>query len=417
VTNRRALWTVAFVALAIRLAAAVVVDGFRHPEVNEYDSLARALVSGQGFLYYHIGIPYYSYAPPMDAWIGAASYWLTGALALKMAIQIAAGTALCVVTAILATRLFGGWIAPLAAGLLVAVHPGLVIYNVQKSHPLSLDALFFSLALLATIRLFERPTTRRAIELGAIVGIGAFSRATIVVFLPIAGLWLLVSTWPAWIGAVRNGVFAGVIAAAIIAPWTIRNTLIHHRFVFMLTTDGDDFWRGNNPNATGHSYVRPGLIVLDAMPPDEKRDLESQPNELAQADWFWRHARAFIREHPDQFVRLTLLKFYSFWWFAPQTGVLYPGAWRALYMAYYSSVLVLAIVGAWTVRRSGPPATQIGLVIAAFLLGLSALQSLYYVEGRHRWAVEPMVIVLSGGGVATLLSRLRVRVPETAPLR
>ena len=90
-TNRRALWTVAFVALAIRLAAAVVVDGFRHPEVNEYDSLARALVSGQGFLYYHIGIPYYSYAPPMDAWIGAASYWLTGALALKMAARSEAG--------------------------------------------------------------------------------------------------------------------------------------------------------------------------------------------------------------------------------------------------------------------------------------------------------------------------------------
>jgi 4-amino-4-deoxy-L-arabinose transferase-like glycosyltransferase len=428
-TYRRTLWIVALAALAVRIVAAVAIDGFRHPDLNEYDSLARALVSGHGFVYYHIGIPYYSYAPPMDAWIGAASYWLTGSLVLKMALQIAMGTALAVTTAILAARVFGGWLAPLAAGLLVAVHPGLVIYNVSKSHPLSADALFFTLALLATVRLYERPITRRALALGAIVGIGAFSRATIVVFLPIAALWLLASkggpegpplrsAWPSWSVAVRNGVVAGLVAAAIIAPWTIRNTLLHHRFVFMLTTDGDDFWRGNNPKATGHSYVGPGEIVLNSLPPEEMRDLESQPNELAQADWFWRHARAFIRQHPDQFVRLTLLKFYSFWWFAPQTGVLYPGSWRALYMAYYSGVVLLAALGAWSVRRRGPPATQIAVVIAAFLLGLSALQSLYYVEGRHRWAVEPMLIVLSGGGAAALLERrlARRRAPEPAPL-
>ena len=46
-----------------------------------------------------------------------------------------------------------------------------------------------------------------------------------------------------------------------------------------------------------------------------------------------------------------------------------------------------------------------GLLIAAFLLALSLLQSLYYVEGRHRWAVEPILIAISGVGVGSIAAR------------
>ncbi|MDA1183126.1 MAG: glycosyltransferase family 39 protein, partial [Acidobacteria bacterium] len=338
----------------------------------------------------------------------AGSYWLSDSIVPLMLLQLASGAGLAVVTSLIATRLFGGWRAGAAAGLLVALHPGLVVYSATKAHPLAFDALFFSLALLQSYRLVEQTTIRRAVELGVIVGIGTLSRATIVIFLPIAGLWsLMVTPRPSWGRAIRNTVVAGLCAGAIVAPWTIRNSLLHQQFVFLLTTDSDDFWRGNNRFATGHSYFDSDRIVLDMLTPEERQDLLQRPDELAQREWFSTHARAFISANPERFVHLTLMKFFYFWWFAPQTGVLYPPVWRLLYQAYYVGVLIFTVVGVRRIAREGGPPLAKAVVLGAFLLSLSALQSLYYVEGRHRWAVEPMLLALAGGGAACLAERGR----------
>ena len=102
---------------------------------------------------------------------------------------------------------------------------------------------------------------------------------------------------------------------------------------------------------------------------------------------------------------LALRKFFYFWWYAPATGLLYPQAWFQLYMAYYVIALLLAAVGVSRVARIRGPGMPLALLVGAFLLVLSSFQSLYYVEGRHRWAVESLVLVFSGGGVASLLIR------------
>jgi len=104
-------------------------------------------------------------------------------------------------------------------------------------------------------------------------------------------------------------------------------------------------------------------------------------------------------------------KFFYFWWFAPQTGVLYPPVWRLLYQVYYGGALIFAFVGVQRLVRDGGPPVAKAVVLGAFLLLLSALQSLYYVEGRHRWAVEPMLLALTGGGVAALMDRGRGQLP------
>lgn len=405
-----AVWVVAAVALAARIAAAVTLDGFRHPYLEEWDLIAHNLLEGRGFTYPHHGVIYHSYIAPFSAWISAASYWLTGSIAAAMLLQIAAGVALAVVTAHIAARLFGGWVAPLAAGLLVAVHPGLTIYSATRSHSLAFDALFFALTLLQAYRLAERPTLGRALQLGAIVGVGMLSRATIVVFLPIIAFWLLATSGrTAWPSLARRMIVAAICAAAIVAPWSIRNSLLHGRFVLLLTTDSEVFWRGNNPLATGSSYVDRTRTIYAAMPRAEMEDLRRQPGELAQAAWFQARARAFIREHPAAFIRLTLRKFVQFWSFSPQTGVLYPRAWFHLYLAYYVAVLLLAAIGTWRVLRIGGDARHRAWLVGAFLLALSALQSFYYVESRHRWGVEALVLAMSGGGAAVLWERVAGR--------
>jgi len=409
--NRRKLyWLIALFGWAMRLIVGIATGGVRHPQLLEYDWIAHSMIAGRGFLFPHLDINYYSFAAPLYAWISVAGYWLFGSIVPVMLIQIAAGATLAAIASLIAERLYAGSIAGVASGILVALHPGLIIYSATKAHPLTFDALFFALALLQCLRIAERPTLRRFIVFGLIVGVGTLSRGTIVIFLPIAGLWLL-ATIPKriWSNAIRNLIVAGLCAAAIIAPWTIRNSILHHQFVFLLTTDAEDFWRGNNPHATGGSYFDNGTLAIDKLSPQEQLEMRQQPNEIAQANWFARKSREFIRAQPLSFVRMFLTKLYQFWWFAPQTGVEYPSWWRNLYMLYYVLALFLAVLGLWRTVRVGPPASHFAMLIVVFVVALSVLQSLYYVEGRHRWGIEAMLLALSGVGFASVVERIRRR--------
>lgn len=410
------LLIVGALALAMRVMAAIVLDGFRHPHLEEYDVVARNLLAGRGFTYGHHGIIYHSYIAPMHVWVSAASYWLTGSVGSVMGLQIVVGTSQALVTSAVARRVFGGWLAPLGAGILVALHPGLIVYSASRSHSLVFDALFFTLAILFALRLADRQTPMRALQLGLIVGLATLSRVTIVLFLPVSIAWLLMVTpRPSRPAIIRSSLIVCVCAAGVVAPWTIRTSALHEQFVLVRTTGTEMFWRGNNPNASGTSHIAGGRTVFSMLPAEDARDLEQQPDELAQAEWFRDRAVAFILESPGDFVRLTLLKFYYFWWYAPTTGLLYPRAWLQSYMLYYVVTLVLAGAGVSLAARIGKGRMAGALLIGSMLLVLSAFQSLFYVEGRHRWAVEPLILVFSGGGVASLLARPRTIGAVSAP--
>ena len=57
-----------------------------------------------------------------------------------------AGAALAVAVALSLAHLCN-WMAGSIAGILVAIHPGFVLYNSTKAHTLAFDALFFAGAL------------------------------------------------------------------------------------------------------------------------------------------------------------------------------------------------------------------------------------------------------------------------------
>jgi 4-amino-4-deoxy-L-arabinose transferase-like glycosyltransferase len=411
------LWAIAALAFLVRLGAGLWTGGLWHPELWEYDQIARSLLAGRGFSLPHLMITYYSYVTPLHSWATAAGYWLTGSTVALMLLQMAAGAALAVVVACISRRIFGGWMAGAIAGTLVAIHPGFVLYNSTKAHSLAFDSLFFALALLQSFRLAERPTLRRFLIFGLIIGVGTLSRGTMLIMGPLGGFWLLARS-PRESRAIlfRHLALAGLLAAVIIAPWAIRNSLMHHRLVLLISTESEDFWLGNNPRATGHTLIDAEHTVFMSLPPDERDDLYRQPHEMAQADWFSQRSRAFVKAHPGEFFRLWALKFFNFWWYAPQTGAKYPGSWFYLYMIFYAVMLVLAAVGVLRIIQLGPPATQMGWLVGIFLVGLSLLQSVYHVDGRHRWGIEPILLALSGGGAAFLLERLLRKKSRTATI-
>src|SRR6185436_17937434 len=111
-----------------------------------------------------------------------------------------------------------------------------------------------------------------------------------------------------------------------------------------------------------------------------------------QADLFRQAARTFVGDHPGAFAALSVRKFASFWWFPATAGLTYPGAWLVVYRLFYLALLVGAVlgaVGAW--RDADRGGRQRLIPLLAMLGSISVAQSLFYVDVRHRWAVEPLL--------------------------
>lgn len=400
-----AFWVLFVAALVVRLGVGLAFGGLTAPETFEAHETANALLAGRGFVYIsHGGVPHHSFYQPMYPWVAAAMYWLGGGSLLPlMLLQIVAGSLTAVIIARSGARLFSP-AAGLAAGSLVALHPGLVVYSATKAHELAFDALAFSLVFWQWTRLSRDLTLRNAVWLGMLTGLSLLERPTALVFLPVGAAWL----W--WrlptvdrAAVVRAVATATVIAAVVITPWTIRNFRVYDRLVFIRASDWEMFWRGNNPNASGSSLTPTGQAIVATLSPRDSAEFGRLTDENAQTEWFRRRAFAYIREHPGWFVERTLRKWFYFWWASPQTGYAYPPAWRYGYQTYYAAILAAALIGVWWVRRFGSrQARDAAWLLAGMFLALSLLQSLYYVDGRHRWGIEPMLLLFAGTGAAAV---------------
>ena len=126
-------------------------------------------------------------------------------------------------------------------------------------------------------------------------------------------------------------------------------------------------------------------------------------NELVQNQLFLREATRFMRDEPGEAARLFVRKLGYFWWFSPHAGLLYPASWTALYMADYLVILGSAVVGLVAALRSARPearwAARLFLLLA---VTLSLTQAAFYVEGRHRWQLELILLAFTAAGIVKL---------------
>ena len=190
------------------------------------------------------------------------------------------------------------------------------------------------------------------------------------------------------------------MAGLVVLPWTARNYLLFGRFVFVTTDTAELFWRGNNPIATGSALLLDGRAVFFGAPKAFQREILSR-DELGQADLFRETARAFVREHPAEFAGLLVRKWVSFWWFPASAGLKYPGAWLRLYQAFYVALLAGAILGAVVACRRADTAGRRRIALVLVMLAcISVAQSLFYVDVRHRWGVEPLLGIFLAAGAS-----------------
>jgi 4-amino-4-deoxy-L-arabinose transferase-like glycosyltransferase len=289
--NKNWLFIIFGVALALRLGYAAIAPPPPISDEMHYDLLARNLAAGRGYVedgvptaYWPIGYPaliaafYAAFGPHylpiiiFQAFLGAA----TAALAWRLA------------------SLFWGEGPARAAGLIVAALPSQLAYA-ARFFP---AVVFGFVAVAASYLILKSRRTVAAAAAGLFTGVGGLAAP---VLLPMPGAFLVIDllVGRGWKRALTRAFVAAAVAAAAVAPWTVRNFRVFGAFVPVSTNGGVILWMGSNPGADGsYNFPLSAENPLWAVTDEVKRDRMGRALALK-----------FVREHPGAFVKLLIPKF------------------------------------------------------------------------------------------------------------
>ncbi len=386
-------------AFAVRIILIVILGTYKHPVMWEYEDIVNNMLAGKGFLYNYLGAPYRSFNNPLYSFMCAGLYLLTNhSYFVILMVQSVFSILLALVIFNIARILFDEKTAFISA-VLVAFHPAFVYYDVFNLVPLSIDSFLVASVVLFFLRFKARPTVLNISLVGALIGLGALTRGIIGSLMPFLIVYLIIFMKKITLKErARMAVILSLATFIVIAPWIVRNYIVHKKFVFIISTTGETFWRANNKYAVGTSLDKEGNSILKLWPEDFRKKVYGM-DELAQNKFLFNEAVKFIRANPRIFITSYLARVYYFWWFSPQSGIIYPRLYTVVYKCVYSVIFIFFIFGIITALRSADEAVRDNTWLVIFILmAICATQSLFYVEGRHRFIVEPLMMIFFAHG-------------------
>lgn len=369
----------------------------------ETGRIARSIALGHGF-----SSPFQPVTGP-TAWLApiypyllAGVFKLFGVYTIASAIVIlsinSVFSALTVIVVYHMARRTFGLRAALWSGWLAALFPYAWYWAIKWAWETSLATLVLACVFLLCMRMAgidwiqkgkwrfaPRPVLSDWLLFGGLWGLVALLNPSLLLWLPLCGVWLLVVQ----IRALHQprvflyAVMSGIVCLALIAPWTLRNYYVFHRFIPIRGNFGVELHLGNTDDALGtwRWWMHPTNNVLEMQKYE-------QMGEAAYVRSKQQEAMDFIRSHPGLFVKLCLKRFIYFWYGLPRAGA--AAVIETRHVAFLLSS-ILAFAGFWALWRQRSPAT--------FLYGslLFSAPLLYYVtfpHARYRAPIEPEMLVL-----------------------
>jgi len=413
-SRRTPAWLVLLIATLLpRAFLAVALGVVGAPEWWEYDVIAANIAARQGHEFNRLGFVYLAYSPPVWSYVLAALLWVFGDD--RLVIQILQSL-LCFGAAWLFSKLArevtGDEGVSVLTGLLVALQPSLAYYSVVKSDPLPWNMFLLGLICLSAIAMVREPEGVRCVAFGLLVGLGVLSRGTPIVALPLVSIALI---WR-WKRAAARPIGIATIALAVcIGPWLVRNLILVDAFLLTSTT-GENFWRGNHEGASG------GVLDLDGgritsmsaeneALPEAVRAALAEGSEADRNRVFMSEAWRFIATRPGDALTLLARKLRTFWWRIDSDPRDYPATASIAYEIIYRLELALAFLGGFAFFASGRgssrgPEAAAAAFILSLMIAISLLQSAFYVQGRHRFMIEPLLLLFTAMGAVWMWRRI-----------
>ena len=414
-------WALRFVyVLHLRgspLADFPVLDELYHVE------WARALAAGDW-----LGSAAFFRAPLYPYLLGVVFSVLGESLQAARLVQAACAAVTPVAVYFLGRRMFGEREALLGSAL-AALYP-LFIYFSNELLIVSLVVLLDVLLISTLLRADESPSRGRWFAAGAVMGVSAIARPSVVVFLPALFCWMwwrartnsggarasvrrLAPSAAFKVGAARFAVVVLGVAAAVL-PVTLRNYAVERDFVPIASQGGINFFIGNNSASDGASAVLP-VLGESWENEDAVRIAESQlgrelrPSEVS-GFWYGK-GREFLLGSPGDAARLYVRKFVLFWdsfELANNKDIYFFGrmspVFRWLSWLSFGIVAPLAILGMFLTVRKNTAAMLAMFFVLSYMAGVL----LFFVNARFRLPVIPFLLLFASAAVFRL-GKLAVR--------
>ena len=358
-----------------------------------------------------------AYTQPLYGWFLIPLYWIFGR---HWEVVGLAHICVAVATTLIVWQIGKRWLTPtigVIAGLIVAVHPYLVWHDVHMNREI-LDHFLAAAAVYLTLHAAERFNWRRALPLGAVIGLGILGNVRLEALPVLLCAYLLWRT-----GISRRTVLAtgAVFAAAAVAvmPWVVRNKVSVG--CWAVTTDARALWKANNVN-TYETLKHGGWIdhvpQPKSFPPTpqdvfehwQKTGVVVPYDECAQMTEFQHKVISFWIHHPGEKARLVPLD--AQWLWQPNVvetrGRPGAGSWldtvrTTAEPAYMLPLYVLALVGLFLVPRWFAALTVL-------LLGYQTLVAMLFVgETRYRVPWDFLLGLLASAALVDLSRRVRAR--------
>ena len=431
------------VALVLRLIPVILARGLGIglDDMFQYDMLARSLAAGNGFRWYAqedlsqlaafvdfdlssvkdydpaLGIPTSFRAPLYPAFL-AIVYAFNGIdpsrfFAARLAQAIFLGAPLAPLTYWVAQRLF-----PLSSFLkdergkkseraarisawIVACYPMLLVYplGLGTENPFFILLLASFLFLLLSI---ERPSAFSLLLSGFFLALTALTRSVILPFALAAFCLLLFLHRKQAIPAIFSFLL-------IIAPWVIRNSLLHQKLIGIETSMGYNLYLGYHPQGNGSFVFGPSLDLLTILDDAERDRIGTEK------------AIEFIRAQPERFIPLAINRLGFFFGLEKRVLMYFYGNNLLGYIPLpllltISAILLLPFVftsvsAAFSLAylRWKPEHILLLLLFASYILPHVFILS----EDRFHLALVPYIAILAAQVWVNGLSPLRARWHES----
>jgi 4-amino-4-deoxy-L-arabinose transferase-like glycosyltransferase len=229
---------------------------------------------------------------------------------------------------------------------------------------------------------YARSGSAMAAAAGLTAGLAILARPAMLLFLPLAALWLIAHRRPSLAVALV------VTSLAVITPWTVRNARVYGRFVLIASEGGVTFWTGNHPLARGEGDLaaNPDIKIAELAFRAAHPGLTAEQLEPL----YYREALHYIARHPLWWLGLLAKKaFYTIVPIGP-SYTLHSTRYLVSSVISYLLLLPFAAAGARAWRRGGRrPEALFVLAASAVIVGL-----VFFPQERFRIPViDPALIV------------------------
>ncbi len=410
-TNRFWFATIFAIAFALRLIYLFQIESiplFYHlaGDARTYHEWGQRIAAGDW-----LGAGVFYQAPLYPYFLGILQFFFGETLWLARLVQITLGALSCSLIFLIGQQLFSRDAGIISGFILAGYGPALFFDGLIEKSILDLFLLTAILFLIFCVSDEMKPA--KWFGVGAVLGLLALSRENALILVLVVPCWIAFSSAALSPTARLRRIglfFAGLVL--VLLPVGLRNLAVGGEFKLTTSQLGPNFYIGNNPAADGtYKSIRAMIGEPQLEGPDAKRLAERElqrslsPGEVS-SHWLGK-SFDYVKTQPFDWLRLLAKKwvlvwngreiedsddFYIYRQWSSLLGVL--GRLNHFgVLAPFAAVGLLVLLGRW--RRLW--------LLYVMILALAASVAVFYVFGRYRFPLVPLLVLFAGAGLMQMI--------------